>query len=251
MLFHFKEWGYKWFTRDVRILFKYNLPQITAQWMAASNTMNCSAFCRPVACAEIYTSKEKLSSTSPSTTPHLCQTVHINPQTQAWRERLLFRSEIMEAEFLQHVFLNVHLWLGEALSWFSGSDPFILQVDNSLTMIIHCDLCQAASSADPAGNISHSDKQTPVWGSWDKLLSNHYPLWFCLMCISRFCFSFYLCHSITYKKVIEATEADFFSFDMGDCPWGIRLAVDRHLVGRQGMYARGWMNSLHTKRTLH
>lgn len=60
MLFRFKEWGYKWFTRDVRSLFKYNLPQITAQWTAASNTTNCPAFCRPAACAGIYTSKEKM-----------------------------------------------------------------------------------------------------------------------------------------------------------------------------------------------
>lgn len=59
MLVHFKEWGYKWFTRDVRILFKHNPTQIITQWMAASNTMNCPSFCRPVACAETDTSKEK------------------------------------------------------------------------------------------------------------------------------------------------------------------------------------------------
>lgn len=94
--------------------------------------------------------KIKLSSVSPSITPHLCQTVHINPQTQAWGEALTLQiwnngSRIPAARVPG---LSI-LWLGKALSWFGGGDPFILQVDNSLTMIIHCDLCRAASSADP------------------------------------------------------------------------------------------------------
>lgn len=151
----------------------------------------------------------------------------------------------MEATFLhwlQRVFLYVHLWFGEALGWFSGSDPLILEVDQPhdgshliATEITDSDLCRAALSTEPAGNIAHIPKQrqtnTCLWAAGVNCFAA-IVVSASVRCVWPGSALLWLALSqglATQCYTRKVTEAGFFSFDMGDWPWGITLAVDHHL----------------------